>query len=74
MARDREITVAELLKEVITSIVDAEGRVVVLQIPDETYASFAAFFDDEPVEDSMARCLNADADDFDRATKKAETG
>jgi hypothetical protein len=72
IATERKTTVADLLRELVASLVEAEGRVVVLQIPDETYASFAAFFDDEPVEDSMARCLSADGDDFGRAVKKAQ--
>jgi hypothetical protein len=72
MATERKITVADLLRELVASLVDAEGRVVVLQIPDETYASFTAFFDDEPVEQAMTRCLWADGEDFGRAVEKAK--
>ncbi len=71
MATERKTTVAGLLKELVTSLVDAEGRVVVLQIPDETYASFAAFFNDEPIETAMERCLWADGEDFGRAVAQA---
>jgi predicted DNA-binding protein with PD1-like motif len=71
MARDREITVADLLKEVISPLVEGDGRVVVLRLPEETWSSFAAFFEDESVECAMARCLGADADDFARATRQA---
>jgi hypothetical protein len=71
MATDRKTTVADLLRELVASLVEAEGRLVVLQIPDETYASFAAFFDDEPVETAMTRCLWADGQDFGRAVAHA---
>ncbi len=69
MAEARAITVADLIKEVISPLVegDGDGRVVVLRLPEHTWSSFAAFFEDESVESAMTRCLGADADDFGKA-------
>jgi hypothetical protein len=69
LARDRAITVADLIKEVISPLVegDGDGRVVVLRLPEHTWSSFAAFFEDETPECAMTRCLGADADDFGNA-------
>ncbi len=67
MATQREITVADLLKELIESVVDVQGRFVVLDLPKYVYESFAEFFDDETPECAMTRCLGADADDFGKA-------
>jgi hypothetical protein len=70
MATSREMTVSELLKELITPL--AQGsKVVVLQVSEHTWSSFSAFFEDESVEESMSRCLEADADDFARALIQA---
>jgi hypothetical protein len=75
MATERAIAIADLLKEVISPLVEGDGRVVVLRLPEGTWSAFAAFFEGgDEGERAMVRCLMADADDFDRATIQAGAG
>ncbi len=71
MATQREITVADLLKELIESVVDVQGRLVVLDIPKHICEDFAEFFDDEPVESSIARYVGTEGDVLSRALAEA---
>ncbi len=71
MATQREITVADLLKELIESVVDVQGRLIVVDIPKYVYDVFAEFFDDEPVESSIARYVGTEGDVLSRALAEA---
>ena len=71
MATQREITVADLLKELIESVVDVQGRLVVLDIPKYVYEAFAEFYDDETPENAIARYIGTEGDVLGRALAEA---
>ncbi len=70
MATERNMAVCDILHDLIKPVVKGEGRVVVLNIPDETYQAFAAFFDGEEPETAMERCIEADGLDFAKTLRK----
>ncbi len=75
LARDREITVADLIKEVISPLVEGngDGRVVVLRLPEHTWEAFVEFFEGDMrfVLQSMSAHVEHGGDDFARALKAA---
>ncbi len=73
-AKNEGLTVVDLLKTFISDCVDGEDDVRVVVVPQKTWSAFAAFFDDEPPECSMARFLDTEGEALGRAIKKAQAG
>ncbi len=76
-ARERNISVGELVKEALTPLLEQDevgtGKRIVLHIPERIWRAFNEFFEgDEPIiSSSMVACLEVNGEDFDAAMRTA---